>query len=287
MNEEVVESTPTETMESDDDFFSEVDNEVMSEDFEEESETSEEETNEESTPTEPQEDNSKDEVDFKPLLEALSGKIKYNKENVTVESIEDLINGYQKGLNYDKKLQELESLQNSKLEKYAKTKADELGISVDEYMDRVEAYEQEQQKAQDQARLEEFINNGVPEDIAKEVIATSQLRKQLQAEKNELKKQKEQQEAENAKNKEYADFLANFPDVNPDDIPKEVFEDAQKSSLSSAYMKWKIKELENELSIAKTNENNSKSSVGGVTETGPTQENHVKDPFLDGFNNTD
>lgn len=287
-DEEVVESKPTETMESDDDFFSEVDNEVISEGTEEEkSEPSEEETNEESTPTEPQEDNSKDEVDFKPLLEALSGKIKYNKESVNVESIEDLIAGYQKGLNYDKKLQELESLQNSKLEKYAKSKAEELGISVDEYMDRVEAYEQEQQKAQDQARLEEFINNGVPEDIAKEVIATSQLRKQLQAEKNELRKEREKKEAEDSKNKEYADFISNFPDVNPDEIPKEVFEDAQKSSLSSAYMKWKIKELENQLSIAKTNENNSKSSVGGVTETGPTNEKHVNDPFLDGFNNTD
>ena len=284
MEEEVVESIPTETMDSDDDFFSEVDADVISEETdEEEVETSTEETNEETEPNEPQEDNSNDEVDLQPLLKALSGKIKYNKEEVNVESIEDLINGYQKGLNYDKKLQELENLQNSKLEKYAKTKADELGITVDEYMDRVEQYEKEQEKAQEQARMEEFINNGVPEDIAKEVIAGAQIRKQLQKELNELKAEKEEARKEAEKNKEYEDFIKEFPDVKVDSIPKEVFEEAEHSSLSNAYMKWQLKELQNQLSIAKQNEKNKKTSVGGLTDTGPTEEKHEKDPFLEGF----
>lgn len=283
-NEEIVESIPTETTTSDDDFFAEVDNEVINEEAEEESQTSEEETNESSEPSDAQEDNSEDEVDLQPLLKALSGKIKYNKEEVNVESIEDLITGYQKGLNYDKKLQELENLQNSKLEKYAKTKADELGITVDEYMDRVEAYEKEQQKAQDEARLEEFINNGVPEDIAKEVIATGELRRQLQKEQNELKAQKEAERKEKEKNQEYEKFLSDFPDVNPEDIPKEVFEDAENSTLSDAYMKWQIKELKKQLSVEKTNKENSEANVGGVTETGPTNEKHEKDYFLEGFN---
>lgn len=285
-DEEIVESIPTETTTSeDDDFFADVDDEVINESSEE-SEPSEEETNEESTPTEPQEDNSKDEqeVDFEPLLKALSGKIKYNKEEVNVESIEDLINGYQKGLNYDKKLQELENLQNSKLEKYAKEKADELGISVDEYMDRVVAYEKEQQRAKDQERLEEFINNGVPEDIAKEVIAAGELRRQLQQEKNQLKAEREAKEKEAAKNREYEQFLEDFPDVEPESIPKEVFENAKKSNLSQAYSIWKIKELQTQLDIAKTNEKNKKSAVGGVTETGPTKQKTETDPFLEGFN---
>ena len=281
LEEEVVESTPTETMESDEDFFSEVDDEVMESLGEEE--PSEEETNEESKPNEPQEDNSKDEVDFGPLLKALSGKIKYNKENVNVESIEDLINGYQKGLNYDKKVAELENLQNSKLEQYAKQKATELGISVDEYMDRVEKYEEEQQKAQEQARLEEFINNGVPEDIAKEVIAGAQVRKQLQQELNELKAERDASKKEEEKNKEYQDFLNNFPGVKPEEIPRSVFEDAENSSLSDAYMKWKIGELQKENEILKTNEKNKKSSVGSTTETGATNEKHERDLFLEGF----
>lgn len=286
MDEEVVESIPTETMESDDDFFAEIDEEVINEESDNESEeieTSEEETNEESKPNEPQEDNSKDDVDLEPLLKALSGKIKYNKEEVNVESIEDLINGYQKGLNYDKKVQELENLQNSKLEKYAKEKADALGISVDEYMDRVEKYEENQQKEQELSELNELVDSGMPESLAKELIAGREQRRQLQKELNEIREEREAAKKEAEKNKEYEDFIKEFPDVNPEKIPKEVWEDAQKSSLSEAYMKWEIKNLKTQLDISKTNEKNYESSVGGVTETGPAKENKKKDFFLEGF----
>lgn len=280
-DEKVVESIPTETMESDDDFFNDIDNEVL-----EEEPSSDEETNEDSEPSETQEGNSEDEneVDFKPLLEELSKKVKYNKENVTIENLEDLINGYQKGLNYDKVQEKLENLQNSKAEVYLKKKANELGISVDEYMDQVEDYERRKQEEQDQERLEEMIENGVPEDVAREVIATAELRRKLQLKENELKEREEASKAKEKENKEYEDFLKNFPDVNPEDIPKEVFEEAVNSDLSSAYMKYKLKELETQLKVAKQNEENSASTVGGVTETGTTKENHTNDPFLEGFN---
>ena len=278
-DEKIVESTPTETMESDDDFFNDVDEEII-----EEGESSEEETNEDSEPSETQEDNSEDEkVDFKPLLEELSKKVKYNKENVSIESLEDLINGYQKGLNYDKIQEKLENLQNSKAETYIRNKADELGITVDEYMDQVEDYEKKQKEEREKERLEEMVENGVPEELAREVIATAELRKQLQKKENELKEREEASKKKEKEEQEYQDFLKNFPDVNPDDIPKEVFEDAENSDLSSAYMKYKLKDLENQLKVAKQNEENSASTVGGVTETGTTQENHTKDPFLEGF----
>lgn len=281
--EKIVDGTPTETMESDDDFFNDIDNEVLDE---ESQDSSEEETNEDSEPSETQEDNSEDEkeVDFKPLLEELSKKVKYNKENVSIESLEDLINGYQKGLNYDKIQEKLESLQNSKAEVYLKKKADELGITVDEYMDQVEEYEKQQQAEKDQERLEEMIENGVPEDVAREVIATAELRRQLQIKENELKAKEEETKKKEAEEKEYQDFLKAFPDVNPEDVPKEVFEDAVNSNLTTAYMKYKMQEMENQLKVAKQNEENAASTVGGVTETGTTKENHTNDPFLEGFN---
>ena len=282
--DKIVESIPTDTMESDDDFFAEIDNEVEND---EEVKTSEEETNEESEPSESQEDNSEDDVDYTPLLKALSGKIKYNKEEVNVDSIEDLISNYQKGLNYDKKVQELENLQNSKLEKYARTKADELGISVDDYMDRVEKYEEEQRKAQEEQELDEMIENGVPDSLAREILAGRQLRIEYQKMKNEMKEWKESTQREEAKNKEYEDFLDRFPDVNPEDIPKQVFEDAEKSSLTEAYMKWQLNELKSQLKVAKTNEKNATASVGSVTSTGPTKENHSTDLFLEGFYDED
>lgn len=282
--DKVVESIPTETMESDDDFFADVNEEVINEENSENAseETEKSEETEESEPSKSEE--SKDEVDFKPLLDALKGKIKYNKEEVNVDSIEDLISNYQKGLNYDKKVQELENLQNSKLEKYAKSKADELGISVEEYMDRVEKYEEEQKKAQEEQELEEMIENGVPDSLAREILAGRQLRFEYQKMKNEMKEWKESTQKEEEKNKKYQEFLEKFPDVNPEDIPKEVFEEAEKSSLSEAYMKWQLNELKNQLSVAKTNEKNAASTVGSVTSTGPTQENHSVDLFLEGFN---
>lgn len=280
-DEKIVDGTPTDTMESDDDFFNDVDNEVLGD--EESQESSEEETNEDSEPSETQEDNSEDEVDFKPLLEKLSKKVKYNKEPVSIESLEDLINGYQKGLNYDKVQEKLENLQNSKAEVYLKKKANELGISVDEYMDQVEDYERRQQEEKDQERLEEMIENGVPEDVAREVIATAELRRQLQQKENELKEREQETIRQEEEEKEYEDFMKNFPDVNPEDIPKEVFEEAVNSDLSSAYMKYRLKELETQLKVAKQNEENAESTVGGVTDTGTTQEKHSSDPFLEGF----
>lgn len=282
--DKVVESIPTETMESDDDFFAEVDEEVMKEESTEENESDEAEESEETEESKPSEsEESKDEVDFTPLLKALSGKIKYNKEEVNVDSIEDLITGYQKGLNYDKKVQELENLQNSKLEKYAKSKADELGISVEEYMDRVEKYEEEQKKAQEEQELEEMIENGVPDSLAREILAGRQLRFEYQQMKNEMKEWKESTQREEEKNKKYQEFLNKFPDVNPEDIPKEVFEEAENSSLSEAYMKWQLGELKKQLEVAKTNEKNANSAIGSVTSTGTTNEKHSKDPFLEGF----
>ena len=286
-NEEIVESIPTETMESEEDFFSDVDSEVIAEDINEgEEEVSDGEENDESeVPSEDSEDNSKSEqeVDFKPLLDALKGKIKYNKEEVTPESLEDLIENYQKGLNYDKKVQELDNLQNSRLERYAKEKADALGISVDEYMNQVEAYEKQQERQREADELEDLINAGTPESIAKELIASRQQRKQIQQELNDIKAEREADRKEKEKNKEYQDFLKEFPDVNPESIPKEVFEEAEKSSLSNAYMKWKLKDLEKQISISKTNEKNKQSSIGSTTESGRVDEKHEKDLFLEGL----
>ena len=164
-----------------------------------------------------------------------------------------------------------------------KEKADALGISVDEYMNQVEAYEKQQERQREADELEDLINAGTPESIAKELIASRQQRKQIQQELNDIKAEREADRKEKEKNKEYQDFLKEFPEVNPESIPKEVFEDAESSSLKEAYMKWKLKELEKEISISKTNEKNKKSSVGSTTDTGTTNEKHEKDLFLEGF----
>ena len=150
-------------------------------------------------------------------------------------------------------------------------------------MRQVKQYEKQQEKQREQDELEDLINAGAPESLAKELIASRQRGKEMQRELNEVKEALEADKKEKEKTQEYQDFLKEFPDVKPDSIPKEVFEEAENSSLKEAYMKWKLKELEKEINISKTNEKNKQSSVGSTTETGTTNEKHERDLFLEGF----
>ena len=276
VTEEVTNTNPT----NDDDFFGDVDKEVIN-DLDGESNEEEETGEENQTETE---ETSKEEDKDKTILDELSKKVKYNKEPVSFESIDDVVTNVQKGLNYDKLVEKFNNLENSKAMSYIKNKAAELGMSVDEYMDQVENYEKEQEKKREQEKLEEMISNGVPEDVAKEVIATSQLRKELQAEKNQLEKEKKAREDKESKDKEYEEFIKEFPDVKAEDIPKDVFLNAENSSLREAYMKYQLEEQKKQIEILKKNNSNASSSVGSTTEFGG-KDNKISDAFLDGFDN--
>lgn len=276
VTEEVTNTNPT----NDDDFFGEIDNEVINDLGGESNEG--EETGEENQ-TKPEE-TSKEEDKDKTILEELSKKVKYNKEPVSFESIDDVVTNVQKGLNYDKLQEKLNNLENSKAMSYINNKAAELGMSVDEYMDQVENYEKEQEKKREQEKLEEMISNGVPEDIAKEVVATSQLRKELQAEKNKLAKEQKEREEKESKDKEYADFIKKFPDVKTEDIPKDVFLNAEQNGLTitEAYKEYVIEEQKKQIEILKKQNENKSSSIGSTTEFGG-KENEATDPFLEGW----
>lgn len=267
----------------DDNFFEEVDNEIIEKQSKEESddETFEETEEENQSETDSKEE---EEIDYKPFLEALSKKAKYNKEPVDIKDFDEVVNNFQKGLNYDKMVEKYNNLEHSKTFTYVSKKAQELGMSVDDYMDQVEQYEQEQEKAKEQESIDEMIANGVPEDVAKEVVATSQLRKQLQEEKNQLEREKKEREENDKKNREYADFLEAFPDVKAEDIPKEVFLNAQKSNLTTAYLKWQNAEQAKQIERLKQNEKNRSSSVGSTTQYGSKDETGETDLFLQGFN---
>jgi hypothetical protein len=274
--EEETNTNPT----NDDDFFGDVDKEVINELDGESNE--EEETGDENQTESEETSKEEDKDDYKALLEELSKKVKYNKESVQIDSIDDVVSNYQKGLNYDKLVEKLNNLEHSKAMSYITNKATELGMSVDDYMEQVENYEKEQEKQREQERLEEMISSGVPEDVAKEVIATSQLRKELQAEKNQLEKEKKAREDKESKDKEYEDFIKEFPDVKAEDIPKDVFLNAENSSLREAYMKYQLEEQKKQIEILKKQNENKSSSVGSTTEFGG-KENKATDPFLEGW----
>lgn len=61
----------------------------------------------------------------------------------------------------------------------------------------------------------------------------------------------------------YAAFVEEYPDVRPEDIPPEVWEWAQtEGSLISAYRKWELLTLKDELSALQMNQKNRKAAVG-------------------------
>lgn len=61
----------------------------------------------------------------------------------------------------------------------------------------------------------------------------------------------------------YAAFVEEYPDVRPEDIPPEVWEWAQaEGSLVSAYRKWELLTLKDELAALQMNRKNQKAAVG-------------------------
>ena len=274
---EVVEQPETSTEDFEDDFFGEIDNQVIQEN--QEKTPTEEES---STPNENQEEGG-EEIDFKPFLEYLSKNAKYNKESVNVDNIEDVINNFQKGLNYDKLQSKYNDLSNGKALSFISKKANELGISVDEYMDQVEAYEKEQEKAKDEEYLNQLKEYGLPDEIANEILATSQVRKEMQQKINELEKEKQTREEQNKKDEEFNEFIKEFPNVKAEDIPKDVFLNANEKhiTLTQAYKDYLLSETQKELEILKQNQRNASSAIGSTQEYGNVQ---IKsDPFLEGF----
>lgn len=225
------------------------------------------------------------EVDYKPLLDSLSGKIKYMDEEVKIESIDDLIKNYQKGLDYDRKTKKIEELESSEEMSYIKEKAKESGMTPTEYIKALKDYEVQQAKQQEQAEIDEMVENGIAESIARKVVETNRVAKELEAEKLRIK----QEQAEIAKAKEReADneqFIQAYPDIDIKSIPKEVFIDAEKMGLIGAYSKYENAKLKTELEILRKNQENIKSSpITSTTEHG-SKEIEETDDFMKGFLN--
>lgn len=236
-------------------------------------------TEEVNTPVETKEQ----EVDFTPLLEKLSKDIKYMDEDIKIESYEDVIKNYQKGLDYDRKVEKLTELESSEEMNYIKEKSKEAGMTPTEYIKAIKEYETLQAKQQEQAEIDEMIENGVAENIARKVIETNRVAKELEAEKLRIRQEQEALQKQKQKDQENTDFLRAYPEVNVKDIPKEVFVEAEKIGLLGAYAKYENTKLKQELELAKQNQKNEKTSlVKSVTEHGGL-DLEIEDDFLKGL----
>lgn len=224
-----------------------------------------------------------EETEDKKFLDYLNNKgIKYNGEAVKIEKIDDLINTYQKGLNYDNLKAKQEKSENIVMN-YVSNMAKKANLTPEQYIEKVKKYEEEQIKAQNENAIQSMMSNGIPEDIAREVIETRALRESLQRQQTELNEKEEARKAELQKEKEYEEFLNAYPGIEVDKIPKEVFENAKNSNLKSAYAEYENKILKEKIKQMEQNQNNASNSVVSPTSNGSSTEQQSKDAFLDGF----
>ena len=223
------------------------------------------------------------EIDYTPFLETLSKEIKFMDEEVKFTNLDEVKTNIQKGLNYERLEKKLSDYENSKEMTYLKEKAKSLGLTTEQYIIEVEKYEVEQERNAEQQELAEMIESGVAENIAKKVIETNKLAKELNAERLKIKADKEAEVERTRKSAESEEFLKTFPNVKATDIPKEVFIEAEKSNLTTAYTKYENETLKKELEILKKNQTNKNSSpVKGTTEHGGVAI-EKEDDFLKGF----
>lgn len=190
----------------------------------------------------------------------------------------------QKGMNYDKVLNERNGLRvDARASELIHRLAEESGMDIEEYVGFVE----EQQKAMILQREIESIRDkypDMPENAIKELASSRAAEK---ARKNEEAAAERKKSSEEAKQKPWIDFLREFPEYK-DELPNDVIAYIEKGSTPIEAMlrfkldagEQKIKELEDKLTSQEQNTKNKQKSVGSVESTAIKQ---AVDDFLAGF----
>ena len=246
---------------------------------EDESATPEQEVSKENQP-----DNSNAQTDpvdeDKKMLEYINSKglIKFNGEKVDIKDLNDLVTNYQKGLNYDRLIQKENTVMD-----YIKEKASSLNISPEEYIGRVKSYEEQKKKEAQEADIQRYVNGGLSEEVARDIVETKLARQELEKERAEYQKRIEEITNKQKEDEEYLKFIDSHPDVKGDEIPQEVFELSKDIGINAAYNQYLVKKLTEENEKLKQAQQNASSSRVVLTSDGSSVQATAKDPFLEGF----
>lgn len=242
------------------------------------------ETTETDTPV--VEDKPVEETTDEQILKAINAKgIKYNGNDVSVASLDELISTYQKGLNYDKH-QTRENEEEEFILQYIRDKANSAGKTGKEYIEAVKHYEEEQKKAQIEKDAQEMIDNGITPEMAKKVAQLSALKDDIDRQRAELDKEKAELKAKADSEKEYEEFLKAYPEVKANEIPKEVFEDAKEIGLKAAYALYENKQIKEKLKQMEQSIKNASNSIVAASNGSPTEQSS-SDAFSMGFDSVD
>ena len=174
----------------------------------------------------------------------------------------------QKGRDYDHVREERDGMKGKygKYEGFLQKLADKAGVSIDEQIDLTEAMwlmDEEAEKGNSLTEAEALLR--------------------VQRNRNAAPEQKEEQKPTKA-DEEVTRFMREYPGVKYEDIPKEVWDEAnQTGELVAAYRGYELRQLkaENEkLKQAAKNERNAQRSTGPLKSTGSGQK---KDAFDEGW----
>lgn len=244
-------------------------------DFEEDDTTEGTETQESADAQEP----AKEGADEQPEPEDVSDflTIRYNKADRKLTRSE-AVELAQKGANYDHVKAELDSYRNGPIGKAMKAYADQAGMSVEKY---AEMMAQQAEAAEEKRLIAELQEKypDAPEPLLKDYAKMQREGNKAQA-----------QSAEEAKRQqEWADALAEYPDIKPDAIPQDVH-DAVAEGVSPidalrmhelAELRAKVAKLTADNETKKKQEDNRARSIGSVA--GVASGGEAEDDFLAGM----
>lgn len=186
-------------------------------------------------------------------------------------SLEDITQLAQRGLGFDSLQEQLNQYQNNPGLQYLNELANRNGRSVEELVNYWRQSEEEQM-------INELIQNNIPEEYAREMIESRKFRAEVQ------QREQQRKNEDNMRNQQM-EFMQAFPDVQPKDIPQEVWDKAnQGMPLKNAYMEYDYKLLKEKIKTLETTINNKKKAVVKGIGTFGNDDPGEEDLFLKGFN---
>ena len=207
--------------------------------------------------------------------------LKYMDETKSVTR-EEAIELAQKGMNYDRVKTERDSLRafradNQDAIDLIRSYAEKTGMTIPEYVDfcRTQDIMREKQIGEDEAKERLSLEK-------REMAVSKKEAEQAQLEADRADEEQKAQSDQERVRREVQQFLADYPDVKPEEVPSEVFEIVERygCSLSVAYGKWRIAKQDQELSALRAQSVARQKSPGSLSGSVTTPK---RDPAFDGW----
>jgi len=151
---------------------------------------------------------------------------------------------------------------------YLEQKAQKLGISVEQLIENDRKWEEQQ-------KLNELIQKNIPPEFAQKLLEHDKIVQEYQTEK-QIREQKEKEQ------KMYLEFLEAYPNVKPEEVPVEVWQEVAKGrSLLDAYIRHENQKLKAEMAKYQQQQQNQQANqANAATSTGSVRDGGKGGDFI-------